>query len=151
MLNEPLYRNLFSFDTPKEASLMILKIYLQLADRKGVERVISSGSNKKLWEYIISYFQKDDGKIGTIINKDISNLDLSVENIFRVEQLLENNHRKITPTYFTKICGTAGLIVFIIKDIFEWSGILYEKKCNPPKVFELCNYSCQFYSKMMMK
>ena len=40
-----------------------------------------------------------------------------------------NGHiQKITPAYFSKICGTTGLFVFFIKDILDFLGISNDKK-----------------------
>lgn len=43
-----------------------------------------------------------------------------------------NGHiQKITPAYFSKICGTTGLFVFFIKDILDYFGISNDKKTKP--------------------
>ena len=37
--------------------------------------------------------------------------------------LAKSNYKKILPSYFSNICGTTGLFVFVIKDILEFMGI----------------------------
>jgi hypothetical protein len=34
----------------------------------------------------------------------------------------------LSPAFFSKICGTTGLVVFFIKDILDYWGITNEKK-----------------------
>lgn len=43
-------------------------------------------------------------------------------------KILGNNSSKITPNYFSKLCGTTGLIVFFIKDVLDFIGITWDKK-----------------------
>jgi hypothetical protein len=39
---------------------------------------------------------------------------------------------KISPAYFSKVCGTTGLVIFLIKDALEYAGILIQEKKNIP-------------------
>ena len=39
----------------------------------------------------------------------------------------------IYPSYYSKICGTTGLIVFILKDALEYCGVLVNEKRTPIK------------------
>lgn len=38
----------------------------------------------------------------------------------------------MSPAYFSKICGTTGLIIFLIKDALEYAGIIIQEKKNIP-------------------
>ena len=51
--------------------------------------------------------------------------------------LLEN----INPSYMGKLCGTTGLISFVIKDALEYSGIIEDKKTPPLRIKK--NYEYQ--------
>ena len=44
-------------------------------------------------------------------------------NLYQIYNLVKGNMNKIFPNYFSNICGTTGLFVFIIKDILEFLGI----------------------------
>ncbi len=49
---------------------------------------------------------------------------------------------KINPTYYSKICSTTSLFIFLLKDALEYSGvIMVEKKSQLNKVFNNYNYS----------
>ena len=50
-------------------------------------------------------------------------IDFGKNNEFQIYMLAKNNYKKILPNYFSNICGTTGLFVFVIKDILEFMGI----------------------------
>lgn len=48
---------------------------------------------------------------------------------------------KINPTYFSKLCSTTSLFIFLLKDALEYSGIIIvEKKSQLPKIYNNYNY-----------
>ena len=50
-------------------------------------------------------------------------IDFSKNNEFQIFMLVNRNYKKILPNYFSNICGTTGLFVFVIKDILEFMGL----------------------------
>ena len=150
MLNDPIYIKVFNDadNIPNEQILLMFQIYFQLTHPEKNQEFLIKNDDLKFWKLTLKYFKEDNnGKIGTAIENDLKNIDTSVENVFKIERLLGKYVSKLTPNYYTKICGTSGLMVFIIKDIMEWVGIIYDKKANPPKVYDLCVYSCSYYTK----
>ena len=60
--------------------------------------------------------------------------------------MIENVKSKIVPSYFSKICGTTGLIVFVVKDALEYSGaIVNDKKTQPRKIYDNILYEKEQY------
>ena len=49
--------------------------------------------------------------------------------------MIGNNFFKINPNYYSNICGTTGLLMFYVKDILEYAGVIIDKKVYPNKVF----------------
>ena len=47
--------------------------------------------------------------------------------------MIKSYKNTIYPSYYSKICGTTGLIVFILKDALEYAGIFYNEKKTPIK------------------
>jgi hypothetical protein len=75
--------------------------------------------------------------VGTFLsNLLLKSVDSSVQNIHRIIQVLSCFAHKITPNYYSKLCGTTGLLVFFIKDILEYYGIIVEKKSNAQRVLK---------------
>ena len=57
----------------------------------------------------------------SMLNK--KKIDINGNNLYQIYNLVKGNLNKIVPNYFSNICGTTGLFVFIIKDILEFLGI----------------------------
>lgn len=78
---------------------------------------------------------------------NIKIFDFSSENIYKLSKMVGNNLNKITPSYFSKICGTTGLIMFLLKDCMEYSGInIVEKKTSLQKIFNNLIYNTEVYN-----
>ncbi len=55
--------------------------------------------------------------------------------------MIGSNINKISPAYFSKICGTTGLILFLLKDVMEYSGItIVDKKTPIQRIYNNYNY-----------
>ena len=46
----------------------------------------------------------------------------------------DNKVDEIKPTNYSKICGTTGLVIFLIKDALEYCGIMQNDKKNSPSL-----------------
>ena len=151
MLNDKVYMKIFNDPSePKEDILLIYKIYFQLVRSVESTKLLRQ-SNIQIWDYAINYFKNNnEGRIGATINADIQLINYSTENLFKVNMII-GKFNKFTPNYYTKSCGTSGLFVFFLKDILEWSGVLVDKKPNPPKLYELAKYACEYYEKAVDK
>ena len=80
----------------------------------------------KFWEQCKYYFSNEqNGKTGDILISMINKnkIDINGNNLYQIYNLVKENPNKILPNYFSKICGTTGLFVFIIKDILDFLGI----------------------------
>ena len=45
-----------------------------------------------------------------------------------LNNLCEGKTNKLTPVYYSKLCPTTGLFVFVVKNALEYIGILEDKK-----------------------
>jgi hypothetical protein len=154
MLTETNNLKLFfdNVDLPKEDVIFVFKLYLKLVNPVGFDDLIRANNSGDLWRYILNYFrERNGGKVGITIEEDSSKLDLSPENCFKVLKLLGNFTSKLTANHFTKICGTTGLFIFVLKDILEYAGIIMEKKSSPPRLYALAHYACEHYGKAILK
>ncbi len=139
-------------ELPKEDVIFVYKIYLKLVNPKGFDEILRTNNSGDIWRYILNYFrERNSGKLGATIEEDSLKFDLSAENCFRVLKLLGNFSSKLTANYFTKICGTTGLFIFVLKDILEYAGIIMEKKSPPARLYSLAQYACEYYGKAVLK
>jgi len=65
--------------------------------------------------------------------------------------MLGTNHSKITPTYYSKLCGTTGILTFLIKNSLEYAGIILEKKPNQLRILKNLLYQQTHYTKQIEK
>lgn len=56
------------------------------------------------------------------------------KNIFKLKELAKDKSEKLKPGYFSKICGTTGLFIFLIKDALEYCGAVEDKKTPPSRI-----------------
>lgn len=72
-------------------------------------------------------------------------MDVSNENIELLYKIVQNKENKINPNFFSRTCGTTGLVVFIIKDALEYIGLLEKKTCiqKAYKFYEYYIGSCE--------
>ena len=75
-----------------------------------------------------------------MINSSVKNFDFSEENLVKITKIIGNREKKITPTFYSKTCGTTGLIIFLVKDAMEYAGIIIDKKTLPARIFKNYNY-----------
>jgi hypothetical protein len=66
--------------------------------------------------------------------------DFSDENIYHTSKLLGSNVNKMTPAYFSKLCGTTGFLIFLVKDMLEYAGVLIDRKVNNLRIFKNLRY-----------
>jgi hypothetical protein len=66
--------------------------------------------------------------------------DFSEENLWKITKIIGNREKKITPTFYSKTCGTTGLIIFLIKDAMEYAGIIIDKKTLPARTYKTYIY-----------
>ena len=125
LLNESLLNHLFK-DTkfPTNDIILIYRIYFQMINHP--YSLIAKKDLLGFWEKCKSYFiSEQNGKTGDILLSMINQkkIDFSKNNEFQIYMLAKGNYKKILPNYFSNICGTTGLFVFVIKDILEFMGI----------------------------
>lgn len=154
MLNESTYSKLFNdlSLSLKEEVILVYKIYFQLTRPQECSTIIDKNNYSEIWRYTHDVFiVKNNGKIGNLIQNDLNKYEFNVENAFKVFKLAENNIKKLSPNYYTKLCGTTGLFMFVLKDILEYCGIILDKKCYAKRAMEISKYGVDYYNKLIDK
>ncbi len=83
--------------------------------------------------------------LGTLIGSLVKNFDFSKLTLYRIHKIVEKHVHKIAPAYFSKICATTGLLIFLIKDALEHGGIIWvDKKTPPGRVYESLIFTAEF-------
>ena len=125
LLNESLLNQLFkNTKLPPDDIILIYRIYFQMINHP--YSLIAKSDIEQFWEKCKLYFSTEqNGKTGDILLSMINQkkIDFSKNNEYQIYMLAKGNYKKILPNYFSNICGTTGLFVFVIKDILEFMGI----------------------------
>ena len=104
--------------------ILIYRIYFQIINHPFA--LVAKTDLDKFWEKCTYYFTNEqDGKTGDILISMLNKkkIDINGNNLYQIYNLVKGNLNKIVPNYFSSICGTTGLFVFVIKDILEFLGI----------------------------
>ena len=138
LLNEDKYNKIFK----KELSpflneiILVYRIFFQLLKDNNISKI---KDDKLFWAKASEHILKsNNGKTGDFFKNSIANFDFSYKNIYEIKKLINGQEDKIKPSFYSKICGTTGLFVFLIKDILEYIGILQNYSKNVPSI--LLNY-----------
>jgi len=141
LLNEGIYFKLFTEGpVPSEDIILTYRIFFQLLN---MHEYVLTKNAEEFWKMTCEYFVKESNqKLGQMVQNLVKNIDFSNENIYKVTKIAGNNIAKITPNYFSKMCGTTGLFIFLIKDSLEYAGILFDKKTPASRHYK--NYMFNF-------
>ena len=135
MLNNEAYIKVFKIrelTPPLNEILLIYRIFFQLLKSSNIYNI---KDDKLFWieacEYILN---NNNGKTGEFFKESIHNFDFSPQNIYEIKKIVGGNVDKIKPNVYSRICGTTGLLIFLIKDTLEYIGIIHSIKKNIPSI-----------------
>lgn len=142
LLNNDLYAKLFKKPMLEKNVDDICTVYRVLLALFGEFKIATISGNQLFWikctEYLIG---NANGKIGTFILKKMEDITFEHKKIYLVNKLLYKMKNKINANYFSKICGTTGLLIFVIRDVLEYCGVIInEKKTQPARILDNLQY-----------
>ena len=115
---------------PLNDILLVYRIFFQMLKNNNICKI---KDDKLFWMEASDYILNNNGgKTGEFFKESINNFDFSIKNIYEVKKIVNGNEEKIKPSAFSKICGTTGLVIFLIKDILEYMGIIHSTKKSIP-------------------
>ena len=142
LLNNDLYGKLFKKPILEKNAEEICIIYRVLLALFGEYKIATILGDQLFWikctEYLIN---NSNGKIGTFIVDKFKDITFEHKKIFLLNKILVGIKKNINPKYYSKICGTTGLLIFIIKDALEYCGVIInEKKTQPARIIDNLMY-----------
>ena len=142
LLNNELYSKLFKKPILEKNSEEICTVYRVLFALFGEYDIANIYGDQLFWIKCTEYMIKNsNGKIGTFILEKFKDITFDHKKIFLLNKLLVGMKKKINPNYFSKICGTTGLLIFLIKDTLEYCGVIVnEKKTQPSRILDNLMY-----------
>ena len=115
----------------------ILFIFLNEVD------IAKISDDKLFWikctEYLNS--KSENGKIGDFIMSKFENYNCDCKTVYYIEQILKGKKDNISPSHFSKICGSTGLLIFLIKELMEYCGVIIStKKTQLSRIYKNLNF-----------
>ena len=138
LLNNPLYSKLFKKPVLDKNSEEICKIYRTLFTLLGEFQIANIPEDQYFWVKCTEYLNNNSrGKIGSFILDKFKSVTFDKTKIVLMNKFLIGMKKKINPNYFPKICGTTGLLIFLIKDALEYCGVIInDKKTQPARILD---------------
>jgi len=132
---------------PLDGIVFIYRIFFQFWKDNELKNI---QDQKLFWIQASDYIlNNSNGKIGDFFRDSVENFEFSGKNIYEAKKLINGKEDQLKPANFTKICGTTGLVVFLIKDTLEYCGILLSLKKNVPSLcLKYLEYIAEMQSKM---
>ena len=126
LLNEVLLNKLFLEEKAANDDILIIyRIFFQMIDHPYKD--IPKDKNELFWDKCRHFFinETNGGKTGDLLQKIINEgkINISGDNLYHLYKLTKKDLNKLVPQYFSKMCGTTGLFVFIVKDVLDFVGI----------------------------
>ncbi len=112
---------------PIEDILFIYILYFHIIKHEIISQV---KDRERFWKECCRVMLKESkGKTGNMIADSLKGpYEFDSETLYKIYRIIGHNMQKINPNFYSKICGTTGLIVFFIKDMIDYMGFTFEKK-----------------------
>ena len=133
LLNDELYNKIFQINELSGKLCEILNIYKILCQLLKKDNLLKINNSNTFWNELRLWIYNDKRELGNFLYEKSKEFVFDEENIEKLEKMIKNYKSTIFPSYYSKICGTTGLIVFILKDALEYAGIFYNDKKTPIK------------------
>ena len=133
LLNDELYNKIFKIDELSGKLCEILNIYKILCQLLKKDNLLKINNSNTFWNELRLWIYNDKRELGNFLYEKSKEFVFDEENIEKIEKMIKSYKDTIYPSYYSKICGTTGLIVFILKDALEYCGIFYNEKKTPIK------------------
>ena len=137
---EAKYEKIFiSEEIPNKDIIFIYRLFLQLInkDNKKINQ-----NDTELWKSAKEIlFTNKKEKLGNHLTQLIKEINYSDDNILIINDMCKGKNETLTPKYYNNLCPTTALIFLIIKEIFEYCGILISKKTSLPMQYKKLEFA----------
>ena len=88
--------------------------------------------DSEFWLRICEYFnEKGIDRIGSYLIEAAQHFNFDDRNVYFLNKLIMKQKAKMIPSYYSKICSSTGLVMFLIKDSLEYCGVMFSEKRTP--------------------
>ena len=135
LFNGESYNKLFKIVLLDSQMKEIIIIYRILFRFLNEEAIATIENDNKFWLKCCEFLHKkgEENGIGSYLLSAANDFNFDDRNIFLISSLIAKKQVILAPSYYSKICPSTGLIMFLIKDSLEYCGIIYSDKRTPYK------------------
>ena len=117
ILDQELYLRVFTTPVPEKTLEEIIIVYKLFCQLLKMEDYVQIRDDKIFWAKISKFILDNKGnKLSDFCVRCVLKFNFDNKNIFKLKELVKDKAEKLKPAYFSKMCGTTGLFVFLIKD-----------------------------------
>ena len=105
--------------------------------------IANISDDKLFWVKCTEYLNSkgENGKIGDFILSKFEKFNCDSKTIYYIEQIMKGKKDNMSPSYFSKICGSTGLLIFLIKELMEYCGVIVStKKTQLSRIYQNLKY-----------
>ena len=151
LLNESSSEKLFNNKNsiPNKDIILIYHLYICSINPNLIKNNLNL---KDIWNKVCNYFNKRKiNNIGLYIEKELTGKIFDKKIINRLYNILGNNIKKITPNYYKEIDKITAIFVYIVKDIFEFIGIIKDENTKSENRYFLLNTRLEYTNILLEK
>ena len=136
-LDKPTFSNLFKqkvLDIKLSDIYIVFRVLFVFMNEIKIAEIVDDG---EFWTKCIEYLNNNGKeKIGSFILAKSKEFDFSHKSIYLLNKLLVGIKPNINPAFFSKLSGTTGMLIFIIKEALEFCGVLVSKKTPKSRIYD---------------
>ena len=104
---------------------IVYKIIFQLIKNNEIK----NSSNKKeffekMGKYVYSHLGEKGG-VGDFFKNMVNEFEFNKQNIYKIKIIIKGKEEKLQLRNYSQICSTTGLVIFLVKDILEYLGFIF--------------------------
>ena len=136
-LDKPTFSNLFKqkvLDIKLSDIYIVYRVLFVFINEIKIAEIVDDA---EFWTKCIEYLNNNGKeKIGSFILAKSKDFDFSHKSIYLLNRLLVGIKPNINPAFFSKLSGTTGMLIFIIKEALEFCGVLVSKKTPKSRIYD---------------
>ena len=136
-LDKPTFSNLFKqkvLDIKLSDIYIVFRVLFVFMGEIKIAEIVDDG---EFWTKCIEYLNNNGKeKIGSFILAKSKEFDFSHKSIYLLNRLLVGIKPNINPAFFSKLSGTTGMLIFIVKEALEFCGVLVSKKTPKSRIYD---------------
>ena len=130
IVNDSLYNKIFHVEkltAPVNTKMVPYRILFQLLN---INEIASITDDDLFWKEVRAYITTNAKEgFGSFLKECARSFDFSEDNVYKIKHILTKYKCQVNdmkPTYYSRLCGTTGMMMFLLQDALEYCGFSKE-------------------------